>query len=222
VVFRKESKGDAFQRQISALRHQLGGDGAGNPTGDTQAPYTPGQPEVAGHGEAAYDLPSFGTREAAGFALGGYAAPPERPPAEPTLPPVPVPSVPAIDAQTSVVAHDTTWKGDLQTSGSVHVHGRLEGTISARHDVFVAEEAEIEATITAVNVIVAGVVRGSIRCEGRFEALPQGRITGDVQAPTLVVHEGATVNGQFRMGPPESAADPSASTVAPRRAARGG
>jgi cytoskeletal protein CcmA (bactofilin family) len=222
VVFRKESKADAFQRQISALRHQLGGDG-GDGQAEAPSPYATDERDVVAHGEVAFDSGSFGTREAAGFSLGGFASPASRVTVEPTPPPMPAITTPTIDAQTSVIAHDTIWQGDLQVGGSVHVHGRIEGSITARQDVFIAEEAEIDATITAVNVIVAGLIRGSIRCEGRFEALPQGRVTGDIQAPTLVVHEGAVLNGQFRMGPPESAAaEPPAPTVVHRRAARGG
>jgi cytoskeletal protein CcmA (bactofilin family) len=143
---------------------------------------------------------------------------------EPVSPLAPRNVAPTIDEQTSVIAHDATWKGDLQTSGTFHVHGRLEGSISAKQDIFIAEEAEVDATIAGVNVIIAGLVRGSIRCEGRFEVLPQGRVTGDVQAPTLVIHEGAIINGQFRMDTPESATTelPAPPKVLTRRAARGG
>jgi cytoskeletal protein CcmA (bactofilin family) len=69
--------------------------------------------------------------------------------------------------------------------------------------------------------VIAGFVKGMIRCGARFEALPQARIAGEVQAPTLVVHDGANVTGQFRMGAGEGteAAKP---PVVQRRAARGG
>lgn len=213
MVFRRENKSDAFQRQISALRQQLGTE----PGADTslaaapsEALRPPAEPEPR---------PSYG-RDAGGLGAGDYgsslgladfglggSAPPDV-------------AAPSVDGQTSVVAHDTTWKGDLQTNGSVHVHGKVEGAIEAKDDVYVAEEAEVGATITAANVAVAGLVRGTVRCSARFEVLPQGRIYGDVLAPTLVVHEGAIVNGQFRMGGDAVGAD----TPAPlrRRAVRTG
>jgi cytoskeletal protein CcmA (bactofilin family) len=100
---------------------------------------------------------------------------------------------------TSVIAHTTTWSGNLESSGSLHVHGRVDGSLTARDDIFIAEEAEIDAVITASSVTVAGSVRGSIRCAERFEVLPRGRVVGDVCAPLIVVHEGAMIAGDVAM-----------------------
>jgi cytoskeletal protein CcmA (bactofilin family) len=225
VVFRKENKVDAFQRQISALRQQLGTEeGQDDVGGEGEDPGEAGSREEGG------PRPDEGTdfvrRESSGysFAATGYGAsrPPEFAP-EPEAPALPVLPRPVGDAETSVVAHDAAWKGDFETNGSVHVHGRFEGSITAKRDVYVAEEADVDAAIAAENVIVAGLVKGTIRCDGRFEVLPQGRITADVQSPTLVIHEGARITGQFRMGPAEAATvDQAPPPVVHRRSARGG
>jgi cytoskeletal protein CcmA (bactofilin family) len=195
VVFRKDTKVDAFQRQISALRQQLGPDA--DPAALAPATRQP-EPERGG-----YD--GYGSREARLAPAPAYPAP-----VEDDFGPIdaddPIPFPPTLDARTSVVAHDTTWKGDLQSDGSVHVHGKVEGSLTARADVFVAEEATVEATIAAENVSVAGNVRGTIRCSGRFEVLPQGRVSGEVFAPVLVVHEGATVNASVSMTAAEAPA----------------
>jgi cytoskeletal protein CcmA (bactofilin family) len=63
----------------------------------------------------------------------------------------------------------------------------------------VADGAEVDATLTAQTVVVAGVSRGTVRARGKFEVLPTGRVAGDIHAPTLVVHEGAIMTGQLRM-----------------------
>ena len=180
VVFRKDAKADTFQRQISALRQQLG------PEEETASPARASYPTTGYDAvETSAPLARFGA--------------PIAPVYEPEESVAPMYEVPAYDVHTSIVAHDTVWNGDLQTSGTLHIHGRVDGTVTAKADVFVAEEAEVDATITAVNLAVAGQVRGTIRCSGRLEVLPQGRINGDVFAQVLVIHEGATVNGQFTM-----------------------
>lgn len=222
MVFRKENKVDAFQRQISALRQQLGTpeDAAGEPATSPSDSDRRGTPAASGVAE----FSGYRTRQAPDSGGVGLGRPiPEVPDEfgfELAPPSAGVPAS-ALDAQTSVVAHDTTWKGDLLTSGSVHVHGRVEGSIEARDDVYVAEEAEVGATVTAANVAIAGTVRGSIRCSSRFEVLPQGRVFGDVQSPTLVVHEGAVINGEFRMGAPDANVE-HAATLVRRRATRTG
>jgi len=208
VVFRKDTKVDAFQRQISALRQQLGdGDGVQS------------EPGPRNEASGGYEPVGYAPREArpstSFIAPVDDFAPVE---AEP-----PVFQSPTLDQQTSVVAHDTVWNGDLQTNGTVHVHGRVEGSVTAKNDVFVADEAEVAATIVAENVSVAGLVHGSIRCRNRFEVLPQGRVAGDVFAPVLVVHEGATINGQFKMTEVGEVIPASAAAASlRRRAARSG
>jgi cytoskeletal protein CcmA (bactofilin family) len=233
MVFRKDSKIDAFQRQISALRQQLGTVPEDQEEEESYAavqaePIDEPAPRAAANGgaSAGYASAPIETRQVPAYEperdrFTPYSVAPaansrmlEPQPPDPYITPI-------ADAQTSVIAHDTTWKGDLQSDGTIHVHGRVEGSIRAKQDVFVAEEADVDATITANNVVIAGLVKGSIRCGVRFEILPQGRVTGEVQAPTLVVHDGASVTGQFRMGAGEGteAAKP---PVVQRRAARGG
>lgn len=214
MVFRRDHKPE-YQRQLGALRQQLGGDEGQEPQPTVDAPYVDQQRADAGYGAPVRDA-ATGGREV-GYTFGAYnnpAAP--APVAEPAAP-----AIPDIDAQTSVVSRDTTWKGDLDTKGSIHVHGRVEGTITAAREVYVAEDAEVEATILAATVIIAGKVQGEVRCSSRFEMLPSGRVDGNIQAPSLVIHEGASISGQFRMGGGESSADARVSSVMGRRSARG-
>ncbi len=221
MVFRKESKVDAFQRQISALRQQLGTEDEAD-SGQTEPPRYADQghepePEPDDYAESPYR-----SRDTGGYSFSSPVTSFQQEQYGDETSSLPALPTPTVDAQTSVVAHDTTWHGDLQSSGSLHVHGIVDGSLTAQEDVYIAEEADVTATITAANVIVAGLVRGTIRCSARFEVLPRGRVAADVQAPTLVVHEGASVNGQVRMGPVESSALPEqpTPTVVHRRAAR--
>ena len=224
MVFRRDNKADAFQRQINALRQQLGTDAE-----RSDADVTALDREDAAGAEQTevhtFEASSLGTRDASEFSLGrfGVSSPVDRSPA-PMPPTNPMISPPPADAPISIVAHDATWKGDLASDGAIHLHGRLEGTVTAKEDVYIAEEAEVDATISATNVVIAGLVKGAVRCTARFEVLPQGRVTGDIQAPTLVVHEGAVVAGQFRMGVPDAVAQtgPQQAPGVHRRAARGG
>jgi cytoskeletal protein CcmA (bactofilin family) len=227
VVFRKENKSDSFQRQISALRQQLGN------TSDADE-----EQEMAREAGSSESLPPAGPdpfskpalssandREPDGYSFAGFDAShaQSRAGAGMTTPPAPIPT-PAIDDDTSVIAPDTVWTGELETSGTIYIRGRVHGSVVAKDTIFIAEEAVVDAGLTASSVIVAGRVNGTIRCQERFEVLPQGRLTGDIQAPTLVIHEGANVTGQFHMGVPETAtaAAPSPPAVVQRRTARGG
>ena len=207
MVFRKDSKVDAFQRQISALRHQLGGEHDALTLPDLDRP----------RAESSYrsEFPAF---EDIGLEPARSPRETNESRAVSTMP-ASLPPIPAVDSHTSVIAHTTVWNGNLESSGSLHIHGRVEGALTARDDIFVAEEAEIDASIAAANVTIAGSVRGSITCTERFEVLPRGRVAGDVCAPAVVIHEGAMVAGEISMAPSNAARQPVAANA---RVARGG
>ena len=210
MVFRRDSKVDAFQRQISALRHQLGGDTDDMALQETDRPRT-----ARIENNFRTDLPVFDQIES-GLARSSRQL---TDPAELNASELSDSSIPAIDNHTSVLAHTTTWSGNLESTGSLHVYGRVEGSLTARDDVFVAEEADVDAVINASNVTIAGSVRGSIHCAERFELLPRGRVAGDVHAPMIVIHDGAMIAGEISMAPSNKVL---ASMPSSARVARGG
>jgi cytoskeletal protein CcmA (bactofilin family) len=203
-VFRRDNKGESFERQMGALRQQLGDNDIeddedmleGEPL-ETEGDYAD-RARAYGFGEQQQSPQGFST--------------PAQPPA--------APSIPDVDPTTTVISRNTTWKGEMSSEGSVHIHGRCDGAVKATDSIFVAEGAEVDATLNAETIIVAGISRGTVRARGKFEVLPSGRVAGDINAPTLVVHEGAIMTGQLRMSG-EEPSDSKPTSVIQRRANRG-
>jgi len=231
VVFRRESRNDAFQRQISELRRQLG---TGPESGDDQL--DPGayddseyyaddnsyEEELAAERPAARQPTP--RRDASAYAYSDYPMnttsdsyiPRFDEPAEPTIPDLPF--LGATD--TSVIAQDTFFRGEVDSNGSVHVQGHVEGAITAREGIYVADGAEVEATLSARTIIVSGKVTGTVQASTRLEVLPEGHVSGSVVSPTLVVHNGAHLDGTVRMTltEEEQSGAPSSATVRQRQA----
>ncbi len=225
MVFRRDNKVDSFQRQMSALRQQLGGN-AGEELDDMDRDIPELDDDRYQSNDAYRTQPENSGADAGAYSFGSYPAEPSQASAyAPEIAYPALPEMPEVDDRISVVASGATWKGDVQSEHSIHVYGRIEGTLQAREDIWVAQGAEVNATITARRVIAAGTVGGTIQVADRFEALPQGVITADVTAPTFVVHEGANINGQLRMGAGESGESrterPGSSAVIQRRARPG-
>lgn len=193
MVFRRDNKVDQFQRQMSALRQQIGNEDEGN-----QAPMSQDVPDLADERFSDADFDERG-QDAGGYSFGAYPAAAQGVDDDVDDNALAVPEMPGVDSQISVVAQGALWKGEVEADGSVHVFGRVEGTLTAKEDIWIAEGAEVQATVTARQVIVAGRVNGEVHALGRFEALPQGVVEADVQAPSFVVHEGATINGKLTM-----------------------
>lgn len=177
MVFRKESRADSFQRQISALRQQLGTDQDDEDFIDDAEP----MPEAPDAGEPVAPIQPRPTSIARAV--------------------TPRPT----DASTGVIAADSVWSGTLRAQGSLQIHGTVEGDLAATDEIFVAEGAAINARVAARVIVVAGLIEGTVECSGRLEVLASGRVSGDVTTPSLVVHEGATIEGDLRMQSPSVA-----------------
>ena len=201
-MFRRDNKGDSFERQMGALRQQLG---------DTDIEEDEDVLE-----EQPVDTEEEYADRARAYGFGGQQQQSFTTPAQPPA----APMIPDVDPSTTVVSRDTTWKGEMSSEGSVHIHGRFDGAVKATQAIFVAEGAEVDATMTAETIIVAGVSRGTVRARGKFEVLPSGRVAGDIHSPTLVVHEGAIMTGQLRMSGDEPA-EAKPTPVIQRRPSRG-
>lgn len=217
MVFRRDNKVDSFQRQMSALRHQIGGD-----AGEEVDEFEVTEPERQHHnqGETMSQSP-FDRGESSGYSFGTF--PGQQPDQAEYGDPrgIPASEMTEVDSQVSVVAQGTIFKGEIQSDGNIQIFGRAEGSLTAKEDIWVAEGADVEATLTARRVIVAGRVSGTVKANSRFEALPQGVVEADVSAPSFVVHEGATINGKLSMQQQEVTSGrqerAGSTTVVPRR-----
>ncbi len=218
MVFRRDNKVDAFQRQMSALRHQIGDD-AGEESEDFENEDAEHQRDRT-QGEN-MSQPPYERGEAGGYSFGTFPGQQQEP--EEYIDPnaMQMSEMAEVDSQISVVAQGTIYKGEIQSDGNIQIFGRAEGTLTAKEDIWIAEGADVEATLTARRVIVAGRVSGTVKANSRFEALPQGVIEADVTAPSFVVHEGATINGKLSMQQQEITSGrqerSGSTTVVPRR-----
>ena len=104
------------------------------------------------------------------------------------------------DAILSIIAAGTKLVGDWEGSGLIKVDGRVEGSLTGARQVIVGRDGVIHGNVKAAEVILAGTVDGSIVATDRAELQSGAAVNGDVTTKTIVVHEGARINGTVRMG----------------------
>ena len=101
----------------------------------------------------------------------------------------------------SLVAASTRVEGDLIFSGGLRVDGEVRGNVIAQDGpdcvLVVSEHAHIEGEVRCANVVVNGVIEGSVFCTELLELQPKGRIVGDVHYKMLEMHGGAMVTGKL-------------------------
>jgi cytoskeletal protein CcmA (bactofilin family) len=94
----------------------------------------------------------------------------------------------------------TKVTGTLVFEGTGRIEGRVEGEISAQDVLTIGEGATVSAKITGTLVVIEGHVTGDVIARQRLELRATGRVHGNVSTPSLVVHEGAILDGQCKMG----------------------
>ena len=56
------------------------------------------------------------------------------------------------------------------------------------------------ATINSVCVVISGLVEGNIRASEQIVLHKTARVSGDLEAPIVIMEEGAQLNGGLKMG----------------------
>jgi cytoskeletal protein CcmA (bactofilin family) len=101
-----------------------------------------------------------------------------------------------LDAQLSVT-------GDLDTSGSLRIDGKLEGNVRRADTVVLGVGATMSGDVHAREVVIGGTIVGNVHATERVELQATAIVTGDIVTQTILVQEGGVVNGRVLMRPPE-------------------
>jgi len=106
-------------------------------------------------------------------------------------------------AVTALIGTSTHVDGNfLRFTDGIYIHGHVEldvvGTGESRTAINISEDGEVDGDIRAVDVYVAGTVRGDVYATGHLQLMPTARICGDVEYATLDIADGAIVQGAAR------------------------
>ncbi len=82
---------------------------------------------------------------------------------------------------------------------NLRINGSFEGTLNTRGTLIIGENAVVKADIAGEVIQIAGEVIGDIKAEAQLELTGSGRLVGDVVTPSLVVGEGAVIQGKLDM-----------------------
>lgn len=93
-----------------------------------------------------------------------------------------------------------TIEGKMICQGHIRMDGNFTGEVAVEGTLVVGEDAMMHAQIHATVVSIAGEIHGSIIADQVIEILPSGKVFGEIQAPKLMMDEGAIYEGQCRMG----------------------
>ncbi len=99
---------------------------------------------------------------------------------------------------TTSIGENCIFEGNISTSSSTRIDGKLIGKISGENTLIVGERGVILGEIKASGIIVYGRVEGIIDSE-KLEIKSTGIVTGDIFIDKLIIEEGGIYNGRCGM-----------------------
>jgi cytoskeletal protein CcmA (bactofilin family) len=93
----------------------------------------------------------------------------------------------------------TRINGKLNFDGPATIDGEVEGEIVSQANITVGQQATIKGKISASTIVVQGKVLADVQAEKKLEIHPPGSVLGDVTTQSLVIGDGAVLEGHVSM-----------------------
>ncbi len=91
------------------------------------------------------------------------------------------------------------FEGKLTFRDTVRIDGKFRGEITSENTLVIGDTGEIEATVRSNNVVVSGTVIGNIFAAQKLTLHKSAKVEGDIEAASIVMEEGAHMNGRISM-----------------------
>ena len=105
--------------------------------------------------------------------------------------------------ETSIIAKDTTIKGNLEFVGSLIVEGTRESQIKVI-EMTIQKSGKINGSLDVRALNCHGQIEGNITAES-VVIHSSAVVSGEIKATTLEIEPGATINGNITMKTPKTA-----------------
>jgi len=119
-----------------------------------------------------------------------------------------------------VIGRSTRVRGRVSGDGDLLVEGTLEGDVTVRGDLVIAEGGRATSTVEADGVTLRGELEGDVRARGAVRIEAGARVRGDIQGESIALEEGAELVGRLDAAfelPPELSGSGSSAAGAGRR-----
>lgn len=110
------------------------------------------------------------------------------------------------DRPTTVIGKDTVLEsGRIESKSSVQVNGKVIADMNIEASLVVGQKGIVEGEITAGFVLVAGRIVGNLNVHHQIHLTKTAVIVGDIVCQSIVIDDGAKIEGNFSMSHEEEA-----------------
>ena len=107
--------------------------------------------------------------------------------------------------QVSVIGETLHFKGELSAGEDLVIEGKVEGTVNqGKCCLTVKPKGTLLANVNATKIFIEGTVEGDLSATVSVTIRDSGVVEGNIIAPKVAIHEGATFNGNIQMRAPSA------------------
>lgn len=99
----------------------------------------------------------------------------------------------------SLIGENIKIIGKIEGQGNLRIDGVIEGDIDYSGNVVIGESGKVKGDIICDDISLAGTVSGNITSNTKLILLATGKLIGDVEVASFVVHENAYFEGSCKM-----------------------
>ncbi len=103
---------------------------------------------------------------------------------------------PAGDTAGNVIGENSFFTGSFVINGSLRIDGRFEGKSLQAEQIYIGHTGRIKTSISAVSIIVEGLIIGNINATSRVLLMPTAKVFGDIKTPELIIQNGVILEGR--------------------------
>ena len=100
----------------------------------------------------------------------------------------------------NMISEGTKVNGNVHSNSDIRVAGSIEGEALSKGKLIVTASGRIKGDVTSSDADVAGRLEGEVRISNKLILRKSAIVDGNIYTKSLLVEEGAQINGACRMG----------------------
>lgn len=100
----------------------------------------------------------------------------------------------------NIINEGTKIKGNLHANSDIRVSGTVVGEAISKGKIILTNNGEVKGNVSSADADIAGKVEGDVKVNSRLVLRKEAIIDGNIYTKSLVVEEGAQINGTCKMG----------------------
>ncbi len=100
----------------------------------------------------------------------------------------------------NIISEGTKLKGNLHAIADIRIGGTVDGEAISKGKLIITDKGKVIGNVTSSDADIAGRVEGEVKVSNKLILRKDAIVDGNIYTKTLIVEEGAQINGACRMG----------------------